>query len=129
MWSEIAAYHHQRASELGGETIAIEVIDETAGVIELPGEVSVDFLRSVLELVRNAVRHADARRVRVTLAANALELRAEIEDDGSGLPAGSLDRAEGGLANIRHRVTRAGGRLAAKPGPSTRFELAFPVAS
>jgi signal transduction histidine kinase len=128
-WTEIASYLRQRLAELAGDTVAIVIEDTTTGDVELAGELAVDFLRSTLELVRNAVRHASATRVRVVLTAGPDELVASVEDDGRGIMSGALERTEGGLANIRHRVTRAGGRLAAAETSPTRFVVAFPIAA
>jgi len=127
-WSELVAYLRQRAAELCGDAIALEVVDKgDGGTAERSGEHALGYLRAVLELVHNAVRHAGARRLRLVVRAGAAGLEATVEDDGRGLPADALDRAEGGLANLRQRVARAGGELevATRPGGGTRVQLAL----
>lgn len=64
----------------------------------------------------------------VTLGGSADALRAVVEDDGHGLPAGVMERDEGGLANLRTRVARTQGSLAASPrdGAGTRLSVLFP---
>lgn len=116
-WTEVVAYLRQRALELCGDTIRCELVDDGDPSGTHAGEVAVDYMRAVLEMVRNAVRHAGARRIRVVLRSAADGLSAIVEDDGRGLPSDVLARDEGGLANLRHRVLRAGGELAASTPP------------
>lgn len=110
--SELAAYVRTRATELAGAR-AITVTADGTG--ELTGERALDLLRGVLELVHNAARHGRGA-IRVALYPD----RAVVEDDGPGLPAGALERTEGGLANLRKR-----GTLRSLPGAGTRLELAI----
>lgn len=129
-WSEIVAYLRQRAQELCGDSLELELVDEgDGGVPERAGAVAVDYMRAVLEMVRNACRHANAKRLRVVLSSSATGLSATVEDDGRGLPDDVLERAEGGLANLRHRVARAGGELAATAPASggTQIRVQLPV--
>lgn len=77
------------------------------------------------EAVTNVLRHADARRVDVELAAAAGELRLSIADDGRG---GAL-RVGNGLAGMRERVVALGGRLDidSPAGGGTRLLLTLPA--
>ncbi|MGW0161055.1 GAF domain-containing protein [Mycobacterium sp. NPDC003323] len=59
----------------------------------------------VREAVSNAVRHADATRLDVSVSA-ADELCVEVRDDGRGIPG---DVTTSGLANLRQRADEAGG--------------------
>jgi signal transduction histidine kinase len=127
-WPDVVAYLRQRATELCGDSLALELVDEgDGGIAERTGEVALDFMRAVLEMVRNAVRHAGAARLRVVLRSDASGLSAMVEDDGRGLPPSVLERDEGGLANLRHRVARVGGALAAttpaRGGTQLRVQL------
>ncbi len=128
-WRELVVYIRQRATELCGDAIALELVDDGGAEINCTGEVALDYMRSVLEMVRNAVRHAAPTRIRVVLHTSGNELAATVEDDGRGLPAGTLSRTEGGLANLRHRITRAGGELVASTPQTggTRFSLDLPL--
>lgn len=104
-WTEVVAYIRQRAQEMCGDKLVLELVDE--GGEELPGERALDYMRAVLELVRNAVRHSGATQLRVVLRGST----ALVEDNGRGIPNDALGRSEGGLANLRHRVAQAGGDL------------------
>jgi signal transduction histidine kinase len=111
-WTELVAYLRQRGLELSGSSIAFTLdASDDGGITTHPGELALDYLRAVLELVRNAVRHAGATRIDVVLASTPTGLTARVSDNGTGLPPGILDRTEGGLANLRRRAARTSGSL------------------
>lgn len=75
------------------------------------------------EAVTNALKHADARRIRISLRRTHAGLRLLIEDDGVG---GAQESVGSGLAGIRDRVEASGGRLAiTDTGGGTRVEATF----
>jgi signal transduction histidine kinase len=84
------------------------------GVDEIPRDLVPDLLAVLRELVTNVVRHADARRVTVTVSAGN-NVRVMVADDGVGLPAVTV---RSGLANLADRAERRGGRLTATGGPA-----------
>ena len=80
-----------------------------------------------VEAVQNAVKHAGASRIRVTLRGDRGSLELVVEDDGVG-----FDPTSGGgsgLANLRDRAESAGGVLAIEPvaGRGTRVRVSVPV--
>lgn len=79
----------------------------------VPPEVHLDLIATLREALSNVVRHAMAERAWVTVlidkTGNRLELL--VQDDGLGLPAGRPRCS--GLANIRRRAVRHGGRCQA----------------
>jgi signal transduction histidine kinase len=83
-------------------------------VDEIPGDLVPDLLAVVRELVTNVVRHADARRVTVTVSAGN-KVRVVVADDGTGLPAVTV---RSGLANVDDRAERRGGEMSATGGPA-----------
>jgi signal transduction histidine kinase len=83
-------------------------------VDQLPRELIPDLVAVVRELVTNVVRHADARRVTVTVTAGE-EVRVTITDDGCGLPPVCV---RSGLANLADRAERRGGRFSIRTGAS-----------
>ncbi len=91
-------------------------------------------LRSILrEAVGNALRHAQARRVRVQVEARPDLVRLSVQDDGRGLdPAlaeGQQAARGNGLANMRARAAGLGGRVVLGPaeGGGTRIEAELPL--
>lgn len=118
----------------------LDVVDRFQGRLEQPisarfaGPVDLvagaaltdDLVAVVTEGIANAVRHASATKVEVTITANEGELIAEVEDDGAGPPE---DERLSGLANLRARAeTRSGSLdLIAADGRGTRLRWRVPV--
>ncbi len=85
----------------------------------LPAESEIVLLRAAQELLANAGRHAEARRVAVGLdytdpAAVALT----VTDDGRGFDPRAVDEGSFGLRLMRSRVERLDGTLSVASGPS-----------
>ena len=85
------------------------------------------------EAVRNAHRHADARRISISLRYRRLSLLLAVVDDGCGFdPAaveGGRDPTHFGLVGIRERAAQLGGhlRIDSRPGSGTRIEVVVPL--
>jgi ligand-binding sensor domain-containing protein/signal transduction histidine kinase len=87
------------------------------------------------EAINNIARHADCRRVSLSINFDARSLRCEITDDGSGFvpkaPTEALSNGRGGhgLPNMQARARELGGRLEvdSNPGGGTRLKLTFPL--
>lgn len=101
---------------------------DAEGVSEnLPEEHKTSVYRIVQEALHNAVQHAEARRIVITVKQEARRLRVTIEDDGKGFnPA----RAKGmGLLGIEERVSRLGGTFAveSQPGGGATLRVTLPL--
>lgn len=84
--------------------------------------------RIAQEAVRNAVQHAGADTLQLSLESDNRQVRLCVQDNGRGLPPG---RAGGlGLRSMRERAASAGGtlHLGTAPGGGLRVELELPVA-
>jgi signal transduction histidine kinase len=89
-------------------TVPVEIQDGTTGRLRPDVELAVYFC--CLEAVQNALKHAAASRVRVTLDENDAALVVVVADDGSGFPVdGTRDGV--GLSNMHDRLDAVGGRL------------------
>lgn len=86
----------------------------------LGDEAALTLYRVVQEGLTNVVRHSGARRCDVRLATDGGAIRAEIEDDGRGLPPGA---AGGGLSGMAERLDMVGGRLELAPGAAGGLRL------
>lgn len=82
---------------------------------ELPAAVEAAIYQITAEAITNVVRHAKARRVWVTLAADARFLRIEVRDDGVGMPP-QRDRLGVGLQSMAERAGELGGKFAITSG-------------
>lgn len=91
------------------------------------GEALLQVLREALS---NARRHAEARRVEVTLAEERGSAVLTIRDDGAGFEPNGAQPGMG-LTNMRERAAASGGRLdiASKPGDGASVRLELPLTS
>lgn len=88
------------------------------------GRLADELTASVRELLSNAVKHADAHAVGLTVAATDGEIAAEVIDDGRGI--GEPIRRSG-LENLRLRAERLGGAFEIDSGPrGTRARWTVP---
>ena len=92
-------------------------------------DVELATFRIAQEALTNVLRHAEANRVRVTLAPHdgGRALRLTIEDDGTGL---APDRAPGlGLVTMRERALQVGGDVLVEnaSGRGTRVQAVLPM--
>ncbi|MEP7013075.1 MAG: tetratricopeptide repeat protein [Acidobacteriota bacterium] len=95
-----------------------------------PPEIALGLYRIVQEALANAVRHAGAHAVRVTLRARFGMAFLTVADDGSGFDPDTARRFVGvGLAGIEERAHLLGGRcrIASSPGAGTEIECAVPL--
>jgi signal transduction histidine kinase len=96
----------------------------------LPGGVELSVYRIVQEALTNALKHADARSVMVTLAFRDSRLELEVVDDGSP-PRRDAVVPGHGLVGMRERVALLGGDLETGRRPTGGFRVAarLPVGS
>jgi two-component system, NarL family, sensor histidine kinase UhpB len=94
----------------------------------LLADVELVVYRIAQESLTNALRHADARSVTVSLRADAVCLTLCVTDDGKGMPP-QLPGGTAGIAGMRERALLVGGRLSieSRPGQGTEVRLTIPV--
>ena len=80
------------------------------------------------EALTNVVRHADATEVRLGVRVEQGEVKLAITDNGRGLPAGGHTEAMDGVANMRARIEKLGGRfeVASEAGRGTTLRFCLP---
>jgi signal transduction histidine kinase len=93
-------------------------LDLDAGVSAGP-EGDREILRVAQEALHNALRHADARRVRVSVRTENGALVLEVADDGIGFDPGDAELRSRhlGLTSMEERARRIGGELRIDPTP------------
>ncbi|WP_136708903.1 sensor histidine kinase [Agromyces sp. H66] len=93
----------------------------------LSAAVEVAAYRIAQEAVANAMRHAGAGTVRVSLTATPDALVVEVEDDGSGMPAEPVEGV--GSGSMRERAQELGGALQRtdRPGGGTIVRAELPL--
>lgn len=109
--------------------LAIELVS-TGGEPELPERVATAAFRVLQESLTNAVRHAQALRIEVTIAATPDALALTVTDDGVGFDPVTGRAAGGGfgLIGMRERATTLSGSfdVESAPGRGTRIHLLLP---
>jgi len=102
----------------------------TADVIEdlaIPNDVNLDAHQLVREAVANAVRHAEAKSVRVTLGGTREAIHLEMINDGAAYPkrGGQIELP----LSLRERVEQAGGAIEISRGMDvTKLSISLPTA-
>ena len=120
-------WYARRQEERSDVCIALD-LDELPQ--RLSGEVELTVFRVVQEAINNAIRHATASRIDVSLRLQPQRLELLVRDDGSGFDAHSCKPDEGvGLAAMRERVMLAGGALdiSAQAGAGTAISASIPI--
>src|SRR5258706_5834582 len=113
----------RRLADLGQRTssVLIELV-----VDELPriGEgIEREIVAIAQEALTNAVRHADARRIRIQASTvNAIGLRLSVADDGRGIPRG-CQAAGFGMTSMQERADRIGASLTIVTAPRSGTEV------
>lgn len=100
----------------------------------LPPEVETALYRTFQEALSNVVRHAQASRVRISLASRDGAFEGEIVDDGRGFspqnirPNGDSPRGLG-LLGMEERIAQCGGRveIASRPGEGALIHISIPL--
>ena len=100
------------------------------GSLRLPSEVALALYRAAQEGITNALRHGQARRLRISLDGTDTEVTLGVTDDGVGLPA-DWSRRTGhyGLRWLDERASALHGRLALEAASprGTRLTLRLPL--
>lgn len=107
-------------------------VDVTIGPgadVRMPGEAELDAYRIVQEAVRNAIQHASASRIGVSLARTPSGLRLEVLDDGAGFDRTAIDARRLGIIGMGERAAAIGGHLDVDSavGEGTRIVLTIPA--
>lgn len=94
----------------------------------LSAEVRHNLFLGVKEALNNAVRHAHATTVTLTIAPAEAALTVEVRDDGRGFDRPPDDEGADGLRNLRQRLAAIGGecRIESRIGGGTSVQLVWP---
>jgi signal transduction histidine kinase len=120
------AQHVAAVTPRGGPRIHLDVV----GVADLTPERADDALRIAQEALSNALRHAGATAVTVSLERDAVLTELVVEDDGHGRAHDSVRSGGGiGLRSMHERAERLGGVVSVRDrvGGGTVVTLRFPT--
>jgi signal transduction histidine kinase len=94
--------------------------------LNLPAAVEVAMYRIVAEAISNALRHARANTIMVSLERSTTALVVEVRDDGRGIPSVVVPGV--GLASMRERATELGARFTSSSSSAgTTVHAEFPL--
>ncbi len=110
----------------GAPVITVAVVNDH--LLALPIAARDHVYRIAQEALTNAIKHAQAQRIRIHLEVAAEVVVLTIEDDGTGLSPASTLTSGVGLASIRHRASAISARLrvSGRPGGGTELRLECP---
>ncbi|MEU4518887.1 GAF domain-containing protein [Amycolatopsis sp. NPDC024027] len=104
---------HDAIAELTDDAPVHPTVSMSGTLDTVPAQLAEHVEAVVREAVSNAVRHAEASTLSVSVAVKDDVVRVVVVDDGKGLPDGV---AQSGLGNLRERAEVAGGRFTLEPG-------------
>jgi len=126
----VPALHKLARDSSAGTGIDVDVEADTDGS-SIPPPVAAVLYRVAQEAVRNAVRHATPRRVRVVLHQSNGSATLEVLDDGKGFDLREAEKRRPGmgLLSMRERVSLLDGELAIRtaPGDGTAISATVPI--
>lgn len=111
---------------LGGQPLRPTVTFVGPVDLLVDNELTDDVVAVSAEGIANAVQHAHATAITLTVAAADGEISVTVQDDGSGIADGSVAR---GLATLRRRAEARGGRLQVASLPEGGTKLVWSVPS
>jgi two-component system, LuxR family, sensor kinase FixL len=116
----------RHVSEAGGAEVTFKETGNAELVI--PASARSHLYRMAQEALNNAVRHAEARTVRIHFAVDAKTVRLTVTDDGRGMTARSQRAAGMGLKTLQDRATAIDGKVLveAADGGGTRVTIECP---
>ena len=107
--------------DLGNQSVVnptelkINLQSEGFGDQRLPLNIETDIYRVVQQAISNAIQHASASNIQVSVVWSDIECRFSVEDNGRGIgdidPRDIVKGGHFGLANMRDRIERNGGFL------------------
>lgn len=118
---------HDAIAELTDDAPLQPTVSMSGPIDTVPTQLAEHVEAVVREAVSNAVRHAEASTLSVSIAVRDDLIRVVVADDGKGLPEGI---APSGLGNLRDRAEATGGAftLGSEPGGGVKIEWSAPVA-
>ena len=124
----VAALARQAAAISAREQLPITV-DGPCGPVPLSADAAENSYRVAMEALHNAVKHAAASRVAVTVTQAGQSVRISVTDDGAGFDFSLAQPGHLGLKTMAERASALGGDLEVitAPGAGARVQLTVPA--
>lgn len=101
------------------------VFDEVGSALIHDGTTATHMYRIAQEAVSNAVRHGQAERIKISLAAGTAQTRLRIQDDGVGFSEANTEGPGMGVHIMEYRARIVGGTLDISSTPGTGTTVTF----
>lgn len=100
-----------------------------SGELPLDAEKQIMLFRIVQEAIQNALKHAKATDITISIKAGSEKVELYITDNGSGFSTAPSRPVGSGLQNMKHRTLLLGGHISwnGAPGGGTIVEITVPV--
>ena len=98
---------------------------------KLPALTEHNLLRVTQEALANALKHAGAKKINVTLSYESSRIQLRLRDDGKGFDPATAGQAGGGhfgLLDMRERAEKIGARFSLHSRPGSGTEIVITVA-
>jgi signal transduction histidine kinase len=125
----------RRQKDIGGEKprLSLEIKSKSDEIPRQDGKVETTIFAIVQETVNNAIKHAEADHITVTLQETDNAIETIIADDGTGFEVDAImsnyeSRGSLGMVNLQERTELVGGELSIEsaPGEGTRITISIP---
>jgi signal transduction histidine kinase len=130
-WDEFLSHLRQHGHEaVADHDLEFELIVKPAAAARAaPLPVKHCLYKIFIEALTNTVKHAHARKIRMTIDANEASVQCRYEDDGRGFDPGVMNPGHYGLQHMRRQAQAVGGTLAvdAAVGAGTSIHLSIPL--
>ncbi|MFC2106805.1 PAS domain S-box protein [Bacteroidota bacterium] len=95
----------------------------------LPDIIAITLYRSIIELINNSIRHAEAKKISINFRHEKQGLKVSYTDDGKGFNYQKVRKEDTGfgLMNIESRINKIGGKYSyiTSPGKGIKVEIAI----
>lgn len=123
--SELDRLLRQLAESLNGRTSATMTVIAEPLADPIPSDVKIAFYRVAQEALTNAIRHAHAAHITVTLFTRNDEIRLVVQDDGNGFDTDAISAGGFGLGNMRQRAVTLGMEFSINSKPEYGTQIAL----
>ena len=113
------------------EETEIKILSNVKIVNLMSKELSVSMYQIIQEICKNAIKHSNARMLKIDISENDLEFKIQIEDDGIGfeLPSKNEANKHFGLLIVKERILLLKGniRIDSTSGMGTKVIISVPI--
>jgi signal transduction histidine kinase len=103
------------------------VLPVSVPALQIPAGLRMELMSVVKEALNNAVKHADARSIRMRVSVIGTRLSVEVADDGKGFSSTSLRAQGNGLRNMGERMGALGGTFGIESAPGQGTKICIEV--